>query len=437
MRTTPRTTLLLLALAALARAQDLTPKAAPQQWPVALVHATIHTVSGDTIENGWIHFARGRIVALGAGEKRWTRMDHVIDLKGKHVYPGFVSARTQLGLSEIGAVRASRDFDEAGALTPEVRAAVAVNPDSTLLPVTRSNGILTFATFPRGGAIPGRMSVMRMDGWTWEDMAIRADGGLVVGWPTERAGRRRRRVDPERDEADRARKTRAQIEQAFADARAYLAARAADPAVPVDLRWEGMRRELAGERPVFFLANEYDQILGALAFAEREHVKAVIVGGRDAHLCTDALRAEDAAVIVDSVHSFPKRADSDYDAVYRLPGKLEAAGVRWCLANGDMTANERNLPYTAARAVAYGLAPDAALRAITLYPARILGVGDKLGSIEEGKAATLIVTDGDPLQVTTNVERAWIDGREIDLSNKQTKLYRKYREKYRQLGLVK
>jgi imidazolonepropionase-like amidohydrolase len=268
-------------------------------------------------------------------------------------------------------------------------------------------------------------------------MAIRADGGLVVGWPTERPTRRRRRPDPELDEPDRARRTRERIAKAFDDARAYLAARDVDPSVPVDLRWEGMRPALAGERPVFFLANDYDQILGALAFAGRQGVKAVIVGGRDAHLCTDALRARDAAVIVDSVHSFPKRADSDFDAVYRLPGKLEAAGVRWCLASGDRTANERNLPYTAARAVAYGLAPDAALRAITLYPARILGVGDVLGSIEEGKAATLIVTDGDPLQVTTKVERAWIDGREIDLSNKQTKLYRKYREKYRQLGLIK
>lgn len=223
---------------------------------------------------------------------------------------------------------------------------------------------------------------------------------------------------------------RDRLEQAFAEASAYAAARDADPKTPEDVRYEAMRPALEGKKPVFLLANDYDQIAAALAFAKRWKLKPVIVGGEDSWLLLDEIRAQDAAVIVDGVHDFPKRSDSDFDERFKLPARLEAAGVRWCLASGEGASNERNLPYAAGRAVAYGLPRDAAIRAITLYAARVLGVDGRLGSIEAGKDATLLVTDGDPLEIPTKVVAAYVGGREIDLSNKQLRLYEKYREKY-------
>jgi len=421
-------------LATIAAAQDLVPKAAPQTRAVAITNCTLHSVDGPTRENAWILFDKGRIVGMGTGEVKLDREADRFDAKGQHVYPGFIAPYTALGLVEIGAVRASNDTREVGEMTPEVRAAVAVNPDSTLIPVTRSNGVLTFVTFPRGGAIPGRASVMSADGWTWEDMAVRADAGLVVSWPNpnppprpERFGRRARRTPEERGS-----KRLRRIRDAFAAARAYVAAKTADPDTPTDVRWEAMRAVLAGKRPVFFIADDYAQIVSALDFAASEKLKAIIVGGRDAPLCADQLKQRDVPVIVRGIHSFPRRNDSDVNEIYALPARLEKAGVRWCLASGERTANERNLPYTAGRAVAFGLPRSAAIEAITLRAARILGVGDELGSLTIGKRATLFIADGDPLEIPTKVTAAWIDGRRVNLSNKQIALEKKYREKLRQ-----
>lgn len=429
-----RRALSILLLASLSFAQDLVPKAAPQKSPVAIMNCTLHPIDGPTLENAWILFEKGRIVKFGNGTIKFDETVDVHDAKGQHVYPGFIAPYTSLGLVEIGAVRASTDAREVGEITPEVRAAVAVNPDSTLIPVTRSNGVLTFMTLPRGGAIPGRASVMSTDGWTWEDMAIRADAGLVVNWPNpnppplpERARRRGRRPPEERGS-----KRLTRIRDAFTAASTYRAAREFNADEPTDVRWEAMLAVLAGERPVFFIADDYAQIVSALDFAESRRLKAVIVGGRDALLCADQLKKRDVPVILRGIHAFPRRNDSDINEIYELPSLLEQAGVRWCLASGERTANERNLPYTAGRAVAFGLSRKAALEAITLRAARILGVADELGSLAIGKRATIFICDGDPLEIPTNVSAAWIDGRRVSLSNKQIALERKYREKLRQ-----
>ncbi len=396
-----------------ALAQDLTPKAPPQRRTVGIVNATIHPVSGPTIKQGYVVFTKGRITAVGAGPLKAGDGIEIIDGRGKHVYPGFIAPYTQLGLREIGAVRATRDMNEVGAMTPEAYAAVAVNPDSTLLPVTRSNGVLVFGVFPRGGLIPGRASVMRTDGWTWEDMAVRRDAGLVVAWPGNKKA-----------------KDTHTLAHAFAEAAAYLRKRKSDPKLRVDVRKEAFEPSLARKRPVFFLADTYDQITGALAFARRNRLRAVIVGGRDAPLCADLLKRTNTPILIRSIHRFPKRADADFDETYRLPAKLEAAGLTWCLASGERIPNERNLPYAAGRACAYGLDRDAAIRAITLSAAKVLGVDKDLGSIEKGKAATLFICNGDPLEIPTKVEAAWIDGRRINLSNKQKVLFEKYKAKY-------
>lgn len=435
------TTIAAATLCSVAAAQDLTTTAPAQANPVFLVGATVHTGTGEVIENGVVSFNEGKIGLIGRADDimsrvRLTADTRVIDLTGKHIFAGMIGAVTLLGLDEISSVRAMRDFDEVGDATPEVRAYVSVNPDSTLIPVVRTNGVLTAGVFPTGGLIPGRASVIAMDGWTNEDMAIDRDAGVIINWPSMRP--RRDRFDEDDDEPDTGRldERLALLDAWFDQALAYRKSENA----PADLRLEALATVLAGaedQNPVFINADDYDQIVAAVNWAAGRGLRPVIVGGRDAAMCTDLLRAHDAAVIVSGVHRFPKRADSAFDDAFTLPARLEAAGVRWCLASGAETGHERNLIDNAAMAVAYGLPLEAGLRSITSSAAQILGVGDELGTIEQGKRATLIVTDGHALEVTTTVERAFIDGRAIDLSNKQTILRDKYREKYRQLGVTR
>lgn len=421
-------------------AQDLGLKPPPVQEKPILIHgATIHPVSGPAIERGYVAFADGKITAAGAGPPpRFASEAIVIDASGKHVYPGLFGANTQTGLMEVGAARATLDYAETGGITPEVRAAVAVNPDSTIIPVTRANGILTVGVIPMGGAIPGRASVINLEGWTWEEMTVADDVGVVVNWPNMRPTRGwfvTRSVEEQEKERKEALDA---IDQAFQAARAYLKAKAADPSVPTDLRWEAMRGVIEGGRPVIIRADELEQIQSAVSWAVERGLRPVILGGRDAASCLDLLKRHDVGVIVSGTFRLPRRVDSDYDEPFRLPAVLEEAKVRWCLASvgGPFeTPHERNLPYHAALACAFGLDRSAALRAITLSPAEMLGVSSRLGSIESGKDATLLITDGDPLEITTRVERAFIRGREIDLTNKQRLLEQKYREKYRQIGV--
>jgi imidazolonepropionase-like amidohydrolase len=431
-----------LPLAMSASGQDLTRKAPPQSAPIAIVGATVHPVSAADVPDAVILFEHGTITSIEPAVS-WKKPGgdiRVIDGHGKHVYPGLIAPATQMGLTEIDSVRASRDVREVGfqGVSPEVRAATAVNPDSWLLPVTRSNGVLTCAVMPTGGAIPGRASVIRMDGWTVEDLTIDGDAGLVINWPWMRTVNARW-MDQGEDEQRRGTSRQLQtIDGAFDAAEAYFAERKANPATPVDLRWEAMAGVLgAGGKakdPVFINASDYDQIVAAVTWAKRRGMKPVIVGGRDAPMCADLLKEAGASVILQGAMSMPRRDDSPVDDGYALSVKLEGAGIPWCMSSGDETPHERNLPYSAAIAVAYGLDKDAALRSVTLNAAKIIGVGDRLGSLESGKSATLLVTDGNPLEITTKIEHAFIDGREIDLSNKQTELDKKYRERYRQLN---
>lgn len=422
-----------------AMAQDLGIKAAPQKRPVVIHNAAIHPISAASIERGWLRFEDGVITGMGSGDAPSERDAMRVDAEGRHVYPGLVGANTVMGLMEIGAVRATIDYAETGSVTPEVRAAVSVNPDSTIIPVTRSNGVLTVGVLPVGGVIPGRPSVIRMDGWTWEDLAIDSEAGLLINWPNVRPTRFRGMRRSEADQMERIREAIRAVDDLFDEAAAYFAARDADDTLPVDVRLESMREVVEGRDPVFVRANELDQIQSAVTWASGRGLDVVIIGGRDAGELLDLLRRHDVGVILTGTHRMPSRRDSDYDQAFRLPSLLEEAGVRWCLGTTGgsfQTPHERNLPYHAATAVAYGLSADAAMRSITVNAAELLGVGDQLGSLEAGKAATLIITDGNPLEITTSVEMAFIDGRAIDLKNKQSALYEKYREKYRQLDLI-
>ena len=420
-------------LTATATASDIVP-APPQTRAIALRGATIHPVSGPAIASGTIVFDRGKITAVGVDAPVPTDAE-VIDVTGKHVYPGFISANSALGLTEIGAARATVDVAETGAINPNVRSVSSINPDSELLPVARSNGILTALSVPEGGLISGQSAVVRMDGWTPEQMAVRAPAAMHLRWPNLTINRDPRAPKSPEDQQKEIDKNVKQLRDTFATARAYWHARKTPNAqFKSDLRWEAMMPVFDGKLPLFVHATTLAQMEAALAWAKEVQLKIVLVGGRDAWRIAPQLKESDTPVIIGLTTALPRLRDDPYDTSFTTPLRLYEAGVRFCIAtNGrDSEApHERNLPYEASMAASFGLPRDEALKAVTLYPAQIAGVGDQLGSLEPGKAATLIVTNGDALDFPTNVEAAYIDGRKIDLTNRQTRLRDKYQEKYR------
>ena len=406
----------------------------PQKQPVVLSNATIHPVSGPVIDKGTLVFDGGKITALGADATTPPNAE-VVDLSGKHVYPGMFDALTDLGLVEIGSVRATIDVQETGQVNPNTRAIVAVNPDSELIPVARSNGVLLALTAPSGRLIPGRSAVIQLDGWTWEDMAVVPDAGLHIEWPQPPRAGRRRGGDVPADAGPPQEEAAERLRKLLGDARAYAASRAADANFPRDARWESLQDVIAGKLPIIVHADEVRQITAAVAFAQQEKLKLIIAGGYDAPLAASLLKKHDFPVIVGGVYRLPRRRGDEYDAAYSLPGRLHEEGIRYCISSQDRhgASSVRNLPYHAATAVAYGLPADEALKAITLYPAQILGLADRVGSLEIGKHATLFVASGDPLETATQIEAAWIAGRKVELNDRHKRLFRKYEEKYEQL----
>ncbi len=402
---------------------------APQSRPVALIHAVVHPVTSEAIVDATIVFDQGRIVAVGK-DVTIPAGAEVIDLGGKHVYPGLFGGPSDIGLTEINSVRATRDESETGQFNPNARAEVAVNPDSEHIPVTRSNGVLFSLTAPQGGLIAGTAAVLQLDGWTFEDMTLHAPAALVIQWPRRRAVGRFGRdttssADDVRDGVDG-------IEDYFKQARAYHTLRQANPAAPRDARLEAMIPVLEGKVPILVAADDLGQIQAAVAFAAAHRVKLIIYGGYDAPRCAALLKQHDVPVIVSAVYRVPQRRHEAVDDPYTLPARLHAAGIRFTIAGtGRFGASMlRNLGFHAGTAAAHGLDKLEALRAVTLYPAQVFGVGDRIGSLEVGKDASLIVTDGDPLEVTTQVLAAYVQGREVELNDRHKRLWRKYERKY-------
>ncbi|MCA9152132.1 MAG: amidohydrolase family protein [Planctomycetales bacterium] len=398
---------------------------APQTQPVAIVNATIHLVSQPTLDKGTLLFDNGKVVAVGT-EVALPPDTLQIDGAGKHVYPGLFCAVGQLGLTEINSIRATKDAAEAGEFNPNAKAQVAVNPDSELIPVTRANGVLLTLSSPTGGRIAGMSAVMQLDGWTWEDMTVRSPAAMHINWPV---GERR---------GNRSGDALKSLREFFEDARRYQRARAASEAVPIDVRLDAMLPVLKGEVPVIVEADRRSQIEAAVAFAAEYQLKLIVRGGYDAESCAPLLRERHVPVIVPAVYRLPQRRHDPVDAAYTLPARLHQAGLEFCIGGDERfdASNLRNLPYHAATAVAYGLPEDEAIKALTLYPAQILGVADRVGSLEIGKHATLIVTDGSPLDTETATLLAFVQGRRVDLGSRHTDLAQKYEEKYRQLNGV-
>lgn len=422
---------LFLGIATLTYGQSFEIPGRVQEQRIAIVDATIHPVSSETIDRGYIVFEDGLITAVGSGAlpSGLAQQTTIVSGEGKHVYPGLIGASTIIGLYEIGQVDATLDYSEYGTYTPEVRAITAVNPSSALIGVARANGILTVLSVPQGGIISGYASTIRLDGWTNEEMSIADRSGLVVRWPNVSPNRGGRgRFGGGND--DRVQETLEEIDELFAQAGAYAQARSADSKTPVDLRLASLEPVVSGEIPIYVFANDAARIRSAVAWANRHGRRIVIVGGSEADDCAELLKAHNVGVIIEGVHRMPRRRDAAYDDAFTLPKRLHEAGVPFCIASGEEPAHERSLPHHAGTAVAYGLPESEAIRSLTLSAAQLLGIGETHGSLEPGKVATLIITTGSPLEITTDVLGAYIDGSEVDLDSRHKALDRKYRQRY-------
>ena len=405
----------------------------------SIVGATIHPVSGPDIPKGTIVVRDGKIVSVGAGAPAASD-GPVIDAMGRHLYPSLLPPMTVLGLEEISAVRATLDKSEIGEINPDARAAVAVNFDSELLPVARSGGVLIAGVTPTGGIISGTVAAMKLDGWTREDATLREPAAITVFWPSlaiDRSPTARRSVKAQEKKRDEA---VAKLKNAFLDARAYAKAHAAEgqagiPKHDTDAKLAALVPALDGRIPVVVKAEELAQIRDAVKWAAEENLRLVIWGGGDAWRLADELAKADVPVIVDSPLDLPRREDEPYDTQFSNAGKLARAGVRVLFNDGGESAtNVRNLPHLAATAVTFGFPREKAVAAMTLEPAKLLGVADRVGSLEAGKDATFILTDGDILDLRSRVVGAYLDGRALDLTDKQKRLYEKYRNRPKAVG---
>ncbi len=386
----------------------------------AIVGATLHPIDGPDIAAGTLLIQGKKIAALGTDVKIPSGTK-TIDAAGLHVSPGLIDAGSTLGLVEIGKVRETHDYAESGLFQPDLRAGVAVNPDSELIPVARAGGITIVLIRPTGGIISGQVSLMKLDGWTAPDMVFDVEAGLQINWPG----------------GSNAKKQTDQLREFLKQARLYgrwRADRAKNkrPGPISDPRLEALRPYLNGKKPVFIEANSRKQIAEALLFAEKEKLNIVITGGADAWKVADELKKRNVPVIVGPVMRRPVAGFDPFDAPYANPGRLQAAGVRFCIRS-DSASNSRNAPFEAAMAVAYGLSEKEGLRAVTLSAAEILGIDQRVGSLTVGKWANLVISDGSLLQQTTQIKGVFIEGRPHPPESRQTRFYHRYRRRLHEI----
>ena len=401
---------------------------------ILLRGATVHPVSGPDIADGSVLMRDGKIAEVGA-HIAVPRGARVIELKGLHVYPGMIDSATEIGLTEIEAVREMSDISDIGLFKPQLRAATAVNPASEHIPVTRANGITTVITSPGGGIIAGQSVLMHLNGWTMNDMAVRAPAAMRLEFPyirtpsrffaMEMPGRGSSYAEAKKTYEEHLR----QLNDFMESARRYRQAKAAGgPDFETDLKLEAMIPVLDGKLPLLIRADKEKTIKEAIAFADRQKVRMILERGEEAWKVAGELKAHNIPVILPPTLRLPEEEDDPYDKPFTIPGELWKAGVKIAFASFGPGAedNPRNLPYEAAVAVGFGLPYEEALKAVTLYPAEIWGVGDEIGSIEKGKWADLIVTDGDPLETRTQIKQMFIKGAPVDLENKHHRLYEEY-----------
>lgn len=412
-------------------AQPPTP-APPQSGAILILGATAHLGNGQVLPNSAIAFEAGKLTMVAnAATIRIDRnkFSKIFDATGKHVYPGFIATNSRLGLVEIEAVRATQDFAETGSLNPNARALVAYNTDSDVQPTVRSNGVLLAQVVPSSGAIAGSSAVVQLDAWNWEDAALRADDGIHLNWPNPTPRRRfgQAAPNPQEEQGNQYQKNIDDLSRYFGEAKAY--AQSANPEVK-NPRFEAMRGLFDKSQNLYIHTGNAKTMQEAVLFAESIGARPVLVGAADAWMITDFLREHQVAVILSETQRLPSRDDEDIDQPFKTAAALHSAGIPFVL-NVEGAWQQRNLPFQAGQAVGFGLPYEAAVQAITLSPAAIMGIGGSTGSLETGKDATLFISEGDALDMRTNkVTAAFIQGREINLDNKQKLLNRRFEEKY-------
>jgi imidazolonepropionase-like amidohydrolase len=404
----------------------------------AVVNARIVPVTGPVIENGTIVIRDGKISAVGTNVSVPSGAER-IDGKGLSVYPGMIDAATAMGLAEITqGANATMDMIETGQMNANVKAITGVNPHTSHINVTRVNGVTTVHTAPRGGLISGQSAVINLNGSTQGEMSVVPELGLVVNFPRVTLfsgfGAGAQQVDF--NEAIRRRDTQIEeLKKIFTDAENYARARDAyskDNSLPrpaIDLKLEAMTPYIRGERPVLFTVERERDIKAAVAFIAEMKLKGIIIGGQEAWKAAEDLKRHNVPVIYTHIYSLPVRPDDPYDSLFEAPALMHRNGISFAISTGDNGSEARDLPYHAGLAGAYGLPREEALRSVTIYPAQILGVADRLGSLEAGKIANVVVTDGDILDPRTNIKHLFIGGRLLPLTSRHTELFESFKDR--------
>ncbi|WP_281616230.1 amidohydrolase family protein [Flammeovirga sp. SubArs3] len=397
-----------------------------QNKGIVLKGGTVHDGNGNVKENTDVAFIDGKISFIG---NNFSDAEYsVINVQGKHLYPGFILPTSPLGLVEIEAVSASSDTYETGKSNPEVRSVIAYNTDSHVIPTVRSNGVLVEQVMPQGGLFSGRSSIVQLDAWNWEDAIIKENDGQHLHWPKKYYQNSWTNPDKSLQTSKSYYKTVDLIEQTLMDAEAY--SMAPTPNVP-DFPLEALKGIFQGTEKLYIHVDEAKSIISSVKLAQKYHIKdIVVVGGADAWLITDFLKENNIPVLLTDVHSLPTREQDDVDLPFKRAKLLSDVGVLVGLTHSSAS-NSRNLPFYAGTLVAYGLNQEDALKMITSNTATILGIEKQFGSLENGKSATLIISEGDVLDMRTSIiTHAFIDGRTVDLNNKHEMLYQKFKKKY-------
>ncbi|MFN0274361.1 MAG: amidohydrolase family protein [Chitinophagales bacterium] len=401
-----------------------------QQKSILLTNAIVHIGNGTVYENGVIGFENGKITLVGdATTMRYdqSKFAEIIDCAGKHIYPGLIALNTPLGLREIDAARATVDNFETGAINPNIRSLISYNTDSKVIPTIRSNGILLAQVVPQGGLITGTSSVMKTDGWNWEDAVYAADNAMHINWPgyyTFSFEEGNFRITVNKNYSDVVNS----LKVFFDEAKAYSAV--TNHAVQ-NVKFEAMRDVFEGKTKLFMHANAAKDIINAVQFAKQYQIVPVIVGGDECYKILSFLKENNVPIILSTIHNLPVRNDDDIIQPYKLPSILQQADIQYCISYNDTHWNMRNLPFLAGTAAANGLTKEQALQSITLSAARILGIETTVGSLDPGKDATLIICEGDVLDMKSSIIKdAYIQGIKVETKNWQDDSYEKYSKKY-------
>lgn len=404
-----------------------------QSKAITIEGATAHLGNGEVIENSLIMFDDGKITFIGSTMMKIARTGDIIDGKGKHVYPGFIIPNSTLGLVEIDAVKASDDEGEIGTWNPHIRSLIAYNAESKVVESMRPNGVLIGQITPRDGRISGTSSIVQFDAWNWEDAAIKVDDGIHMNWPNNFSrGRWWLGEDPALKMNKEYGNQIKEVEDYFNSAKAY----SKGSKTVVNLAFEATTGLFDGSKKLYINVGDEKGIIDAITFAKKNNIiNIVIVGGQEAYKVTDLLKQNNIPVILNRTHTLPDNSDDDYDLPYKAAKPLIENGILVALQAGGKgmeRMSSRNLPFYAGTTVAHGLTKAQALELITLNPAKILGIDAMYGSLETGKSATLFISEGDALDMRTNIiSEAFIDGRSVSLETHQTELWKRYSEKYK------